>query len=317
MADKLADLSPEEKEKRIAEMKAKMQAAAAKNKPAGEAAGEAKAAPAKAAKPPSVSSGEAAIAQAQATAAAAHAVPAEASAAVIEESTRNAGSDHPAPVAPAAEVAAASGVGAAVVKTNGASGTNGANGANGAGVAAAPVLVAAPPVFVEETPEQKAKKEMNRREFLTYAWGATLGLLALQAGVGTFFFMYPRFKAGEFGGKFTVGPVDALPPTDAAPIAETAGKFWLVNTAEEGPKALYMVCTHLGCLYKWAQSNNRFECPCHGSKFSREGFYIEGPASRSLDMFEITEEEGMVVVNTGKRILGAPAAESPDRVVPA
>jgi cytochrome b6-f complex iron-sulfur subunit len=77
-----------------------------------------------------------------------------------------------------------------------------------------------------------------------------------------------------------------------------------------------MVCTHLGCLYKWAQSNNRFECPCHGSKFSREGFYIEGPASRSLDTFEITEEDGQIAVNTGKRILGGPAAESPARVIP-
>jgi cytochrome b6-f complex iron-sulfur subunit len=206
-------------------------------------------------------------------------------------------------------------VGAATngVKTNGA-GSNGTNG--GTAVAAAPVLVASPPVFVEDTPEQKAKKAMNRREFLTYAWGATLGLLALQAGVGIFYFMYPRFKAGEFGGKFFLGPVEDLPPTDAAPIAETAGKFWLVNTTDEGPKALYMVCTHLGCLYKWAQSNNRFECPCHGSKFSREGFYIEGPAGRSLDTFELTEEEGQVVVNTGKRILGGPASESPARVIP-
>jgi cytochrome b6-f complex iron-sulfur subunit len=314
MADKLADLSPEEKEKRIAEMKAKMQAAAAKNKPAG---GETpkEAAPAAKAQPTSVSSGEAAIAQAQATAAAAHAVPSEASAAVIEASTHNLGSEHPAPVVPAAEASAAVSAATNGAKVNGA-GSNGVGSNGGTAVASAPILVAAPPVFVEETPEQRAKKEMNRREFLTYAWGATLGLIVLQAGVGTFFFMYPRFKEGEFGGKFYLGPVSALPPTDAAPIPETAGKFWLVNTTDEGPKALYMVCTHLGCLYKWAQSNNRFECPCHGSKFSREGFYIEGPASRSLDTFELTEEEGQVVVNTGKRIIGAPAAESPARVVP-
>jgi cytochrome b6-f complex iron-sulfur subunit len=311
MADKLADLSPEEKEKRIAEMKAKMQAAAAKSKAGG---GEAVKEPAAAAKPKpsSTSSGEAAIEEARATAKAAHAVPAEASAAVIEESTRNAGNDHPAPVAPAAEAAAA----VSGAKSNGVNGAHGVGANGGTAVAAAPVLVAAPPVFVEETPEQKAQKAMNRREFLTYAWGATLGLLALQGGVGIFFFMYPRFKAGEFGGKFFLGPTSALPPTDAAPIPDTAGKFWLVNTAEDGPRALYMVCTHLGCLYKWAQSNTRFECPCHGSKFSREGYYIEGPASRSLDMFEITEEEGQIVVNTGKRILGGPAAESPDRVIP-
>jgi cytochrome b6-f complex iron-sulfur subunit len=316
MADKLADLSPEEKEKRIADMKAKMQAAAAKNKPpAGETPKEA--APAAKAKPASTSSGEAAIAQAQSTAVAAHAVPAEAPAAVIEESTRNAGSDHPAPVLPAAEVAAASAaaVAAGAAGTTANVKTNGVNGVNG-GAAAAPVLVAAPPAFAEDTPEQKAKKEMNRREFLTYAWGATLGLIALQAGVGIFYFMYPRFKAGEFGGVFYMGTTSELPPTDAVPIPETAGKFWWVNTEEDGPRALYMVCTHLGCLYKWAQSNNRFECPCHGSKFSREGYYIEGPASRSLDMFEITEENGQIAVNTGKRILGGPAAESPARVIP-
>lgn len=88
-----------------------------------------------------------------------------------------------------------------------------------------------------------------------------------------------------------------------------------MNTTDEGPRALYMVCTHLGCLYKWEQSNNRFECPCHGSKFSREGYYIEGPAGRSLDTFEITIENGEVAVNTGKKTLGSPAANSPARAV--
>jgi cytochrome b6-f complex iron-sulfur subunit len=287
MADKLADLSPEDKEKRIAEMKAKMQAAAAKNKVAGE--------PAKA------SSGEAAIAQAAAPTQAARAVPAEASAPVVAAATHSAETDHP-----AKEAAGAGKNGAAA---------NGASANGGAAVAAAPILAAPPLVYVEDTPEQKAKKDMSRREFLTYAWGATLGLLALQGGVGIFFFMYPRFKAGEFGGMFFLGPESALPPTDAAPAPNTAGKFWLVNTVDEGPKALYMVCTHLGCLYKWAQSNNRFECPCHGSKFSREGYYIEGPAGRSLDTFVITIENGDVSVNTGKKILGTPRDQSPARAV--
>ena len=159
--------------------------------------------------------------------------------------------------------------------------------------------------------------EMNRREFLTYAWGGALALLGLQAGVGTFLFMYPRFKAGEFGGKFFLGPEAALPDPTAPPLPDTTGKFWLVNTEDAGPKALYMVCTHLGCLYKWEASNGRFECPCHGSKFTREGNYIEGPAPRSLDHFDITIEDGQVVVDTGSRSLGAPASESPARVEPA
>jgi nitrite reductase/ring-hydroxylating ferredoxin subunit len=100
--------------------------------------------------------------------------------------------------------------------------------------------------------------------------------------------MMPRFKAGEFGGVFFIGPEATLPDTAASPQPVTGGKFWLVNTEEEGPVALDMVCTHLGCLYKWEQANNRFECPCHGFKFTREGYFIEGPAPRSLDEFAIS-----------------------------
>jgi cytochrome b6-f complex iron-sulfur subunit len=125
--------------------------------------------------------------------------------------------------------------------------------------------------------------------------------------------LYPRFKAGEFGGKFFIGPESILPDQSAAPQPFTAGKFWLVRTQEDAPKALYMVCTHLGCLYKWVESNNRFECPCHGSKFSHDGFYIEGPAPRSLDSFEISIENGEVAVDTGAKITGLPSAESPAR----
>ena len=271
MAENSADLSGGEREKRIAELKAKMQASAKKPK------SEAEAAPVKA----------------------------EAQSAAVGAS------------APAVAVAVAPSAEPMVTpqaKTNGAA----TNGAAAAAELAQTATVAAPaPVFVEDSPEVKARKEMTRREFMTYAWGGALGLLALQSGVGLFFFMMPRFKAGEFGGVFYLGPESAMPPTDAPPQANVAGKFWLVNTTDDGIKALYMVCTHLGCLYKWEQANTRFECPCHGSKFTREGLYIEGPAPRSLDTFLVTVDTGEVAVDTGKKTLGAPAAESPARVVPA
>lgn len=298
MADKMADLSPEEKEKRIAEMKAKMQASAQKAKAA---SGEAK--PAAPAKPAAEPAGASAAAPAAAPAAAGPVV------GIV---------DAPPPPEDLAQVKTEP----APAKTNGAAGAAGTNGGNGVvsggfEVSGAPVLVAPPPPIIEETPEQRAKKQMNRREFLTYAFGATVGLLALEAVAGIYFFMYPRFKAGEFGGKFFIGPESSLPQPDAAPVPYTAGKFWLVTTQEEGPKALYMVCTHLGCLYKWAQSNNRFECPCHGSKFSHDGFYIEGPAPRSLDHFLVAVEGGQVSVDTGKKTLGLPSAQSPARAVKA
>lgn len=266
MAENSADLSGSEREQRIAELKAKMQASAKKNKAQSEAPAEVKAAP---------------------------------KVAVVETAA--------VPPPPAVSTAQA--------KSNGAA-TNGATATAELAQTTAIAATASEPVFVEDSPEVKARKEMTRREFMTYAWGGALGLLALQGAAGLFFFMMPRFKAGEFGGVFFIGPESSMPATDAPPQPNVAGKFWLVNTTDEGVKAIYMVCTHLGCLYKWEPANFRFECPCHGSKFTREGFYIEGPAPRSLDTFLVTVENGEVAVDTGKKTLGAPSAESPARAVP-
>jgi cytochrome b6-f complex iron-sulfur subunit len=178
---------------------------------------------------------------------------------------------------------------------------------------ARPAATPAPAAAARAEAEEVGQPGINRREFMTYAWGAALGLLTLEIGVASYAFMYPRFRAGEFGGAFPV-PLGEVPPADASPNGNTTGKFWLVDT-EEGPKALYMVCTHLGCLYKWEPSNFRFECPCHGSMFSHDGHYILGPAPRSLDEFVIeVVQNGQVVSSTedaGERIV-PPQVPGPD-----
>jgi glycine/D-amino acid oxidase-like deaminating enzyme/Rieske Fe-S protein len=43
------------------------------------------------------------------------------------------------------------------------------------------------------------------------------------------------------------------------------------------------VCTHLGCIVKWNNSEESFDCPCHGSRFSSEGNVINGPANFALE----------------------------------
>jgi cytochrome b6-f complex iron-sulfur subunit len=126
---------------------------------------------------------------------------------------------------------------------------------------------------------------VNRREFLYYIWGASITLVLGGSAGAVLWFAYPRFREGEFGGQFTV-PVSTLPAAGSAPQENPAGRFWLVTTGE-GVLAIYKVCTHLGCLYKWVPSNDRFECPCHGSKFTKDGNWIEGPAPRHLDRFVV------------------------------
>ncbi len=153
---------------------------------------------------------------------------------------------------------------------------------------------------------------ITRREFLNYVWGAAISLFLAEFGIGVYLFSLPRFREGEFGSDFDLGALsEILPPPDAAPNEFPMAKTWLVNV---GPKeaakgkgkpgllAIYKVCTHLGCLYKWAPGTVRFECPCHGSKFWLDGTKIleEGPAPRSLDRFivELRDDAGNVVAQT-------------------
>ncbi len=146
---------------------------------------------------------------------------------------------------------------------------------------------------------------MTRREFLYYIWGASMALFTAEFTGLIIWFAIPRFQEGEFGGTFTVSS-DALPSVNDEPRNFPDGRFWLVNldtTSDEGSErmylaqdesepivgvaAIYKVCTHLGCIYDWIAANQRFECPCHGSKYRLDGRRIESPAPRSLDRFEL------------------------------
>ena len=51
---------------------------------------------------------------------------------------------------------------------------------------------------------QSSTSPMTRREFLYYVWGALMALFMSEAGGAILWFTLPRFKPGEFGGKFTL-----------------------------------------------------------------------------------------------------------------
>jgi cytochrome b6-f complex iron-sulfur subunit len=160
--------------------------------------------------------------------------------------------------------------------------------------------------------EEKVK--VNRREFLNLAWLASLGFFLLPVGGVTILFAFPRFKEGEFGGTFTLGDVTSLPETGASPEANAKGKFWLTRT-EDGVRAIFKVCTHLGCLYNWQEQEFKFICPCHGSQFTYEGDFIQGPAPRALDLFSMTAvdpDSGAVLAETTNPGEALPVQDNPN-----
>ncbi len=58
------------------------------------------------------------------------------------------------------------------------------------------------------------------------------------------------------------------------------------------------VCTHLGCIANWKTEEGMIACPCHGSRFDREGNVVAGPAPRPLPRFAMSlDDHGALVVD--------------------
>jgi len=41
-------------------------------------------------------------------------------------------------------------------------------------------------------------------------------------------------------------------------------------------------CTHLGCIVSYADVEQEWQCPCHGSRFAPDGGVLQGPANAPL-----------------------------------
>lgn len=168
----------------------------------------------------------------------------------------------------------------------------------------------------ETPPSQEEKKPINRREFLNFAWLASLGFLTVNMAGLTYLFAMPRFKEGEFGGQITMGKISDLPPAGSSPVNYPKVKLWLSNS-NDGLLAIYKVCTHLGCLYNWREQEGKFVCPCHGSQYTPKGEYIQGPAPRSLDRFVVqaVDASGKVIAETDAQGDPLPLPDNPDALI--
>jgi cytochrome b6-f complex iron-sulfur subunit len=47
-------------------------------------------------------------------------------------------------------------------------------------------------------------------------------------------------------------------------------------------------CTHMGCVLNYDAAGEQFNCPCHKSRFDKDGTLLKGPAKRDLDKIEFT-----------------------------
>lgn len=110
-------------------------------------------------------------------------------------------------------------------------------------------------------------------------------------------FLYPKvlyepdleFPVG-FPEDFSQGKMVFFPERKVFVVKET-----------QGFHAISAVCTHLGCMVKWDDVGGVFACPCHGSRFHRDGHNYAGPAPKPLYSYGVSMNDmGQLVVNKGK-----------------
>ncbi len=58
--------------------------------------------------------------------------------------------------------------------------------------------------------------------------------------------------------------------------------------------ALSLICTHLGCTV--TVTEDALSCPCHGSRFDRQGKVLSGPAGNPLVKLKLAEIDGVIEV---------------------
>lgn len=148
----------------------------------------------------------------------------------------------------------------------------------------------------KNNPEAGAPSNPSRRKFFVKMGVGSIAVAAL--GTGVFGYQYlspnvlfepsPIVNAGK-PGEYEVNSVTFDPKNSIYVVRDAAGFY-----------ALSAVCTHLGCVTAWKPELDMIACPCHGSKFHKDGVKIAGPAPKPLPWLRMwVNDDGDLMVDRG------------------
>jgi glycine/D-amino acid oxidase-like deaminating enzyme/nitrite reductase/ring-hydroxylating ferredoxin subunit len=84
-----------------------------------------------------------------------------------------------------------------------------------------------------------------------------------------------------------VAAVGEIARGEGALVRHGLKKFAVYRDDDGGLHARSATCPHMGCIVQWNTSEKTWDCPCHGSRFSRYGTVLHGPAVSALATAEI------------------------------
>ncbi len=144
-----------------------------------------------------------------------------------------------------------------------------------------------------------ANPGLDRREFFVRMGLGSLGIAAAGTAAFGYQFLSPNVL-------YEPSPVVNMGKPESYALdsvtLDVDARIFVVHGGE-GFFALNAVCTHLGCLTAWKPEIDTIACPCHGSKFTREGVKKEGPAPKPLPWLQMwLSEDGELMVDRSNEI---------------
>lgn len=145
-----------------------------------------------------------------------------------------------------------------------------------------------------------AHAPMDRRSFLVWAAGASIGASAIFVGATVVQAMVP--PARSIDGRKREGRAVVARMSDLAlyaPRVAVYGEYrvFVVKTSGTQARVFDAACPHLGCELRFDETANEFICPCHHSAFTTSGTRLRGPARRNMVSAIAEIVDGDVVVS--------------------
>jgi nitrite reductase/ring-hydroxylating ferredoxin subunit len=134
---------------------------------------------------------------------------------------------------------------------------------------------------------------LGRREFLRDAAFAAAALAAIGATAGAM--PVNLMHAIAVSGEQATYPI---PAADGVNI----DKKQEIIIARVGNQAFAfeLACPHQNTALRWNAQDHQFQCPKHHSKYTPDGTFISGRATRSMDRFAVTKQGNNLVVDLDK-----------------
>lgn len=146
-----------------------------------------------------------------------------------------------------------------------------------------------------EQKDKHPKDKIDRSQFFKKLGLGALSVATVGSGLFLLDFLSPKVVL-ERSQVFNAGALENFTPGTVTFNAKN--RTFIVREVEGGIYAISAVCTHLGCLTRWNENKGEIACPCHGTKFSKDGNVMEGPTTKTLPRFAISlNEKNEIIVD--------------------